>query len=648
MNLTSRWLTVWAVLASLLVATGTSRAQFADIALGNDLFGYPVRTVWQTPTAQPGQSVVLAVALDIPEPFHINPNPAQVVAVGDFHPYPTTLNVTEAPNVIMFESARFPRPHPVKVSFADGELMVYSGETVMYLPGRVAADAKPGKYDITLSLEYQACDDNNCLDPVTVEIPVTLEIVPAGMAVGTLSDADATLFDGLSTAGNQVAFDVFGMKWTVDASTMLGTVLTLLLAAIGGFLLNLTPCVLPVIPIKIIGLSQAAGNRSKLLMLGTIMSLGVIAFWIGLGAAITISARFLAPGSGITATNQLFQYPAFTIGVGIIIALMAVGMCGLFAVRLPNFVYSINPRHDSFAGSFGFGVMTAVLSTPCTAPFMGAAAAWAATENPGVALSVFAAVGVGMALPYQILSMNPRLVDRMPRTGPASELIKQVMGLLMLAAALYFIGTGVSGLLMTYPDPPSRLYWWPVMAMVAVAGGWLAYRTLQITPSVTRRAIFCSLGVLAIVGSVYGGISFTDRGPVNWTYYSPERFADARKAGNVVVLDFTAEWCINCKTLEHGVLYQDAVAKLLNSEGVTAMKVDITGYNPPGREKLREMQRLTIPLLVIYSPDGREVLKTDAYTPDQVIAAIEEARSADVAGNPSQESTSATLPTSSL
>src|SRR5690606_27795116 len=201
------------------------------------------------------------------------------------------------------------------------------------------------------------------------------------------------------------------------------------------------PFGLAVVPIRIIGLSQAAGNRSRMLMLGTVMSLGVVLVWVGLATAIVVSTRLFT--GGITSTNQLFQYPAFPITVGLVIAVMAVGLCGLFAVRLPNFVYSINPKHDSISGSLGFGVMTAVLSTPCTAPFMGTAAAWATTRNPGIALAVFAAVGVGMALPYQILSMNPKLVDRMPRTGPASELIKQVMGLLMLAAAFYFIGTGL-------------------------------------------------------------------------------------------------------------------------------------------------------------------------------------------------------------
>ena len=112
---------------------------------------------------------------------------------------------------------------------------------------------------------------------------------------------------------------------------------------------------------------------------------------------------------------------------------------------------------------------------------MGAAAAWAATQYPATTLLTFASIGAGMAAPYMALSIFPALVERMPRTGPASELIKQVMGLLMLAAAAYFVGVGLSALVVTPPDPPGKEYWWAVMAFGAAAGFWLAYGTLRIT-----------------------------------------------------------------------------------------------------------------------------------------------------------------------
>lgn len=157
---------------------------------------------------------------------------------------------------------------------------------------------------------------------------------------------------------------------------------------------------LPLIPIKIISLSYAAKNRRQCILLGVFMSLGVLVFWLGLGALIALV-------SGFSATNQLFQYPLFTITVGLIIAIMAGGMFDFFSLQLPSFVYMIHPEQDTLKGSFGLGILAAVLSTPCTAPFMGAAAAWAATQPPSSTLAVFASIGIGMALPYFLLSVSP-------------------------------------------------------------------------------------------------------------------------------------------------------------------------------------------------------------------------------------------------
>lgn len=580
-----------------------------------------VSTAWPVDAARPGDLVALAIVVDIDDGFHINPDPAQALAVGDFEPYPSDVRILEAAAGLTLEAVRFPKPHPIQADYADGDLMVYEGQTVFYLPIKVGEEVPPGSQRLKLEVEYQACDEFTCFIPNTVVLEAALPVVGAGKPVNRMN---SMLFEdyesaGAGTAGTGVRFDLFGWTFLIDTSSGAGLILLLIVAAFGGGLLNLTPCVLPVIPIKIIGLAQSADNPTRRLVLGTTMSLGVVAFWLALGTMI-------AGISGFTATNQLFQYPMFTILVGLIIAAMAVGMCGLFYVRLPQAVYRFNPGHDSLGGSFGFGIMTAVLSTPCTAPFMGAAAAWAATQYPATTLLTFAAIGGGMAAPYLALSVFPALVDRMPRTGPASELIKQVMGLLMLAAAAYFVGVGLSALVVTPPDPPGTGYWWPVMAFGAAAGFWLVYGTLQITARTGRRAVFGCLGAALVVFSAIGAVRFTDKGPIDWIYYTPARFEEALEDGRVVVMDFTAEWCLNCKVLEHNVLQSPEVATVLARPDVAPVKVDITGNNPVGKEKLRKTGRLTIPLLVIYTPGGHEVFKSDFYTVEQVVEAVNMAR----------------------
>jgi thiol:disulfide interchange protein DsbD len=329
--------------------------------------------------------------------------------------------------------------------------------------------------------------------------------------------------------------------------------------------------------------------------------------------------------SGFSATNQLFQYPAFTIVVGIIIGIMAAGMFGFFSMRLPNFVYMINPEQDTLLGSFGLGILAAILSTPCTAPFMGAAAAWAATQPPSTTLAAFAAIGIGMALPYLVLSASPTLVERMPKTGPASALIKEVMGLFMLAAAAYFIGVGLAAIFSAPPNPPSKLYWWPVMLFSLAAGAWLAYRTLQIASGKKIKAFFTAFGILVIAFSAWGAIRLTDQGPVKWVYYTEKRYEAAINARKVIVMVFSAEWCLNCKALEQGVLTSPKILELFDRGDIVPMKVDITGNNPAGKAKLKKVGNLTIPLLVIFSPSGQQVFKSDFYTVEQVLEGVNDA-----------------------
>ena len=593
----------------------------------------------------PGDRVRLAVIFDHAEGWHVHTNDPQVPPeLGSPQDYFATVieveSPPESPLVGHPDFIRWPEVHEIEVGWLGTPVSygVFEGRAVAYLPVTVPPDAALGPASLIVKPAFQACDERMCIRPTPYpawdDLPpspgwdeygheITLEIVPLAEA-GSRNATDRELFAGfpeevwplIATGAEFVEFDLFGLvSFELNAGSAIGFLLLLLVAALGGFLLNLTPCVLPVIPIKIMSLSQSAPNRGRTLFLGTVMSVGVVGFWLGLGGAIAAVGTF-------TATNQLFQYPIFTIAIGLIIAVLAIGMCGVFALRLPQAVYQISPRLDSVPGSFGFGIMIAVLSTPCTAPFMGAAAAWAALEPPGTVLATFAAIGVGMALPYQILATFPNLVERVPRTGPASVLIKQVMGLLLLAAAAYFVGVGVSGLLVEPAAPPSRVYWWFVGVFGAAAGGWLTIKTFQITRAPLKRTLFGGIGVALAAISLGVGVRFTDRGPIDWVYYTPERFAQAKADRNVVVMEFTAEWCLNCKVLEESILRNREVVQLLNGEGVVPMKVDLTGNHVAGNEMLARVDRLTIPLLVIFGADGTEVFKGDFYTAEQVVSAV--------------------------
>ncbi len=623
-----------------------SNASFAQEGNFNDSRDKVTVSVQISPeNATAGSDAIIAVILEHDKHWHSHTNDPQVPeALGDPENYIATEIAFELPEgsplTLHGGYIQWPEPTTVMVGFVGTSVNydVFSDKAVIYIPVTIASDANLGEASFTIKPVFQACDDTTCqrATPRPSEdrwdeygITETINIVAAKQNAATTSSKtfdnfDATVFANIhagveAPSNNEIKFDAFGLKFSLSADGPTGLYLLLLVAMGGGFLLNLTPCVLPVIPIKIMGLSASAGNRKKTLLLGIWMMFGVMALWILLGAAIALIA-------GFTAINQLFQYPAFTIILGIFIGVMAIGMGGLFSIRLPNAVYKVNPKHDSWFGSFLFGVMTAVLSTPCTAPFMGAAAAWAATQSPILTLIVFGSIGFGMAFPYLILAAFPHLVEKMPRAGAASEIIKQVMGLLMLAAAAYFLGVGLSGLMQQEGAPPSRFYLWIVAACVAASGVWMAWRTLRVAKTPTPKIIFGILGVIITASSVFGGIRLTEKGPIDWEYYTPEILAEKLAEGDVVVLEFTAEWCLNCKALESTVLHSARVVEAFDADDVTPIKIDLTGNNVSGNALLNEVGGLRIPLLIIMGPDGEEDFRGDFYTVNQVLEAIQKSR----------------------
>jgi thiol:disulfide interchange protein len=579
-------------------------------------------------TVAPGATVDVAIALAIPEGWHIWVNETQARALPGVSVFDgaifTTLSLEPASAPLKVAAVQWPQPHTAKADVGDGpqSYAVYEGSGALFARLRVASDAS-GEVASELVLSLQACDATSCLPPGEVRMPLRLRVQPGapaatpgaafeGLDAARMVAADAA--DGTEAADDaSIRFDFFGAEFEVDPRGA-GLAIVLLVAFLGGTLLNFTPCVLPVIPLKILSLSAAAGDRARCLRLGLVMSAGVVAFWIGLGV--------LVGGiSGFTAANQLFQYPAFTIGLGAFIAVMAVGMAGFFSVNLPQWVHGIEASHETTGGSFVMGVMTAVLSTPCTAPLMGAAAGWAASSGsmPTVLL-VFGTIGAGMAAPYLLLSAFPQFARRMPRSGPASEVVKQVMGLLLLAAAAFFVGAGVNGL----RADPGPEHWWVVGAIGAAAGLWLAWRALRLARRPLPRVAFAALGLAIAVLSV-GITRALGVDAIGWIPYSAEALAEAKAQRKVVVLDFTAEWCLNCKALESAVLHRPEVVEALDAPGVAAIKVDITSRRSEGWNLLHAHDRVSIPLLVVQSPSGEVLLKSDAYTPEQVLTALRKA-----------------------
>ena len=601
---------------------------------------------WGGTTVAPGSDLIAAVVFDHNENWHIHThNPQVPEELGSADLYIATAiaasTSNQAPLTTHGAAIQWPDPKTIDVAFLGDPVRyaVYAGRAVAYVPITVEQDAEPGTYPVTFSLTYQACDDTTCIAPVrgqtiTVEVEVgTMETAAAYTLAPErverlqkeFAGFDASVWPKLRSgrASQVISIPFIGNHDLSSVSPGAYAAMMLGIAFLGGAILNLTPCVLPVIPLKVMALANAAGSRRRTLFLGIVMAIGLLGFWLVIGGMITGLKQFQA-------VNQLFQNAGFTIGVGVFILVMGIGMLGVFPINLPRWVYTINPTQETVSGSLLYGVMTAILATPCAGPFMGFAVAWATQVSPIMTLGIFGCVGLGMASPYLLLSAYPQLTHKLPRTGPGSELLKQVMGLLMIAAAAFFLGSGLNAAATDGSQASWKAYWWAVGGVLAIAGLWLAYGVIRISRRGGPRFAAALVGLVMVFSGVAlgGGLSGTFRpSKIDWVYYTPERFQQEIDAGNVVVMDFTADWCINCKVLEQNVLEDDRVADLLDEQGIVPMKVDITSSgNEAGNEMLAEMSYSTIPLLVVFEPTGDIVFKNDFYRVVQVVQAIERAK----------------------
>ena len=347
----------------------------------------------------------------------------------------------------------------------------------------------------------------------------------------------------------------------------------LLFGFIGGIILNLMPCVLPVISLKIFGFIQQAGqSRQKILRSGIAFTIGIFAWFLAL-ALLLIGLK--GAGRDVTWGGFQFTNAYFVLALSVIVLVFALNLFGVFEISLPQSttrgLLSTSDRKD-FVGSFFQGVFATVLATPCTAPFLGTALGFAFTQSPAIILAMFVAVAAGMSAPYLLLSAQPAWLRFLPKSGPWMLHLKQFMGFLLLATLLfllYVLGAqrGVEGTI-----------WASCFLLVISVACWMKGAFAAPTASAAKRRLVLVLMLVLVfasgiyfIGDKFQSTEFASadsqlRG--GWQLFTPDRLQTELEQGHTVFVDFTAAWCLTCKFNEASVLESAEVRDAFQRHGV--------------------------------------------------------------------------------
>jgi thiol:disulfide interchange protein/DsbC/DsbD-like thiol-disulfide interchange protein len=413
-------------------------------------------------------------------------------------------------------------------------------------------------------------------------------------------------------------------------------------AILGGLLLNIMPCVFPVLSIKILSFIEQAGHEPrKIKAHGIAFSAGVVvSFWIFAGTLLALRAGGEQLGWGF----QL-QSPAFV--AAMIFILFALGFLFLSDIALGSSIQRIAGKakiSTTYAGSFFNGALATAVATPCTGPFMGSALAATLTLSAVENIFIFTALGVGMSLPYLLIAFKPALLQRLPRPGAWMESFKQLMAFPLFASVVWLarvfarqMGLEAAGL-----DLMTDLLWGLFTVGFAF---WLVLRAREASSRLTQRALRALALTLFVVGFIKGLPSSKevegtrsraclaneattadpDKFGLIWEPYSESRLATLMAQGRSVYLDFTAEWCITCQVNEGIVFSSSDVRALIVQKNVALMKGDWTTKSPSITAALRRYGRNGVPLNVIINKGKQEsaVVLPNILTPGIVIAELE-------------------------
>jgi thiol:disulfide interchange protein DsbD len=410
----------------------------------------------------------------------------------------------------------------------------------------------------------------------------------------------------------------------------------LLFAFVGGLILNIMPCVLPVIALKILGfVSEARSEPRRVRNLGLIYALGVLASFLAL-AVLVIGVKAAGHHAG---WGMQFGSPVFIVCLTTLVTLVTLNLFGVFEVtpggRALDAACGLASKHG-VAGAFFNGFLATTLATPCTAPVLADAIGFAFRQSSGVLISIFLTVGLGLAAPYVLLSWNPAWLKFLPKPGAWMEKFKIAMGFPMLATAVWLFNVASSSY-------GKNVLWLGVFLVIVAFAAWIFGEFVQ--RSRNHKIVAAIIALLLLIGgyafalekeldwreampeaAASGSLKESPDG-IDWQRWSPEAVAQARAAGKPVLVDFTADWCLTCQVNKKLAVEIPSVRARMKEINAVALVGDYTHFPDAITTELNHHDHAGVPLVLVYpkEPDAPAIVLPQILTPGIVLNALNRA-----------------------
>ena len=538
----------------------------------------------QYEAVQPGGKSVLAIRFEAAKDWHF-------YASAETAPGGMNLKLDpSAEKFVTFSEPIFPEPHLYFDKSSGEKLKVFSDKFTVFLPFSVSGvQLKPGE-SITIAakigIDGAMCSDIQCRMPEFGALSANIKI--SGDAA--MTNAKFTLPEGtIQTKTDGVAPVLKGTNYSVWFA--LG------LAILAGLSLNIMPCVWPVLPLIVMRIvEQAKQDKGKSTAMGLAFCLGILLFFACLAGTNIVLQLFYGT---VLQWGDQFRNPAILVGMALLLVVLALFMFDVFTITVPSSVANKTGSGKGYPGAIGMGFLAAILSTPCSFAILAAAFAWAQGQPLPLATLAIMAIGVGMAVPYAILTSMPGLLNRLPKAGRWMELFKQAVGFILLMISMWLIAA------LPQVRRMDVLYFAVVLSFcIWMWGGWVSYNTKPFRKWLVR--------IIAVALAVAAGWIFlpAPSNNIDWQHYNADLIETAKTEGRPVLVKFTADWCLSCLTVEKVIYSRKDIAKLIKEKGVLAIKADTTTRDMPATLALKNIYNEPgVPVSMLFMPGEKEPLR---------------------------------------